>query len=251
VATCEERVGAARPGTPVARPSVRCPGSAGEGARRDGRRRPGRGTGARDARPARGHVVPACRSQHLGDALRAREVGDGGLPAVAAAERWAADGITANALMPGNVGDTALARHLAPNSWPALPRKPGRRCTGPDVGGRRPGRPVPGRETRVGATGGRGAWPVASGPRTLQLRRGSGCPLDADPHEGATCREMTPFLRCPGPVACPIGANPGGGRHRLIARAGQCDGALTGLRSAEHQPPRDATVRGRRIRRPR
>src|SRR6201999_1157977 len=32
--------------------------------------------------------------------------------AVAAARRWAEDGITANALMPGNVGDTALARHV-------------------------------------------------------------------------------------------------------------------------------------------
>ncbi|MFI5634800.1 SDR family NAD(P)-dependent oxidoreductase [Streptomyces sp. NPDC051664] len=31
--------------------------------------------------------------------------------AVAAAERWADDGITANAVMPGNVGDTGLARH--------------------------------------------------------------------------------------------------------------------------------------------
>jgi NAD(P)-dependent dehydrogenase (short-subunit alcohol dehydrogenase family) len=31
--------------------------------------------------------------------------------AVAAAERWADDGITANALMPGNVADTALARN--------------------------------------------------------------------------------------------------------------------------------------------
>ena len=34
--------------------------------------------------------------------------------AVAAAERWADDGITANALMPGNVGDTSLARHMDP-----------------------------------------------------------------------------------------------------------------------------------------
>lgn len=32
--------------------------------------------------------------------------------AVGAAERWADDGITANALMPGNVGDTSLARHM-------------------------------------------------------------------------------------------------------------------------------------------
>jgi NAD(P)-dependent dehydrogenase (short-subunit alcohol dehydrogenase family) len=34
--------------------------------------------------------------------------------AVGAAERWAADGITVNALMPGNVGGTSLARHMAP-----------------------------------------------------------------------------------------------------------------------------------------
>jgi NAD(P)-dependent dehydrogenase (short-subunit alcohol dehydrogenase family) len=34
--------------------------------------------------------------------------------AVGAAERWAADGITVNALMPGNVGGTSLARHIAP-----------------------------------------------------------------------------------------------------------------------------------------
>ncbi|WP_328833494.1 SDR family NAD(P)-dependent oxidoreductase [Streptomyces sp. NBC_00252] len=32
--------------------------------------------------------------------------------AVGAAERWADDGITANALMPGNVGETSLARHM-------------------------------------------------------------------------------------------------------------------------------------------
>jgi NAD(P)-dependent dehydrogenase (short-subunit alcohol dehydrogenase family) len=31
---------------------------------------------------------------------------------VGAAQRWAQDGIAANALMPGNVGDTALARHI-------------------------------------------------------------------------------------------------------------------------------------------
>lgn len=35
--------------------------------------------------------------------------------AVGAAERWADDGITANALMPGNVGDTSLARHMDPD----------------------------------------------------------------------------------------------------------------------------------------
>ncbi|MFJ9711897.1 SDR family NAD(P)-dependent oxidoreductase [Streptomyces sp. NPDC101234] len=32
--------------------------------------------------------------------------------AVAAAERWAGDGITANALMPGNIADTNLGRHM-------------------------------------------------------------------------------------------------------------------------------------------
>jgi NAD(P)-dependent dehydrogenase (short-subunit alcohol dehydrogenase family) len=32
--------------------------------------------------------------------------------AVGAAYRWADDGITANALMPGNVASTALARHV-------------------------------------------------------------------------------------------------------------------------------------------
>jgi NAD(P)-dependent dehydrogenase (short-subunit alcohol dehydrogenase family) len=32
--------------------------------------------------------------------------------AVAATRRWASDGITANALMPGNIADTALARHV-------------------------------------------------------------------------------------------------------------------------------------------
>lgn len=34
--------------------------------------------------------------------------------AVGAAERWVDDGITANALMPGNIGDTSLARHMDP-----------------------------------------------------------------------------------------------------------------------------------------
>ncbi|MFJ5273520.1 SDR family NAD(P)-dependent oxidoreductase [Streptomyces sp. NPDC088358] len=34
--------------------------------------------------------------------------------AVGAAERWADDGITANALMPGNIADTSLARHMDP-----------------------------------------------------------------------------------------------------------------------------------------
>jgi NAD(P)-dependent dehydrogenase (short-subunit alcohol dehydrogenase family) len=35
--------------------------------------------------------------------------------AVGAAQRWADDGIVANALMPGNVASTALARHMSPN----------------------------------------------------------------------------------------------------------------------------------------
>src|ERR1700723_208738 len=35
--------------------------------------------------------------------------------AVGAAQRWAADGITANALMPGNIATTALARHMGPD----------------------------------------------------------------------------------------------------------------------------------------
>jgi NAD(P)-dependent dehydrogenase (short-subunit alcohol dehydrogenase family) len=40
--------------------------------------------------------------------------------AVGAAQRWAQDGITANALMPGNVGDTALARHIPPDVLAAI-----------------------------------------------------------------------------------------------------------------------------------
>ncbi|GAB2639709.1 SDR family NAD(P)-dependent oxidoreductase [Prescottella soli] len=35
--------------------------------------------------------------------------------AVDAARRWADDGITANALMPGNIASTALARHMGPD----------------------------------------------------------------------------------------------------------------------------------------
>jgi NAD(P)-dependent dehydrogenase (short-subunit alcohol dehydrogenase family) len=35
--------------------------------------------------------------------------------AVGAAQRWADDGITANALMPGNIASTALARHMGPD----------------------------------------------------------------------------------------------------------------------------------------
>jgi NAD(P)-dependent dehydrogenase (short-subunit alcohol dehydrogenase family) len=35
--------------------------------------------------------------------------------AVEAAHRWASDGITANALMPGNIASTALARHMGPH----------------------------------------------------------------------------------------------------------------------------------------
>jgi NAD(P)-dependent dehydrogenase (short-subunit alcohol dehydrogenase family) len=40
--------------------------------------------------------------------------------AVGAAERWAKDDITANALMPGNVSDTALARHMTPEAMAAI-----------------------------------------------------------------------------------------------------------------------------------
>jgi NAD(P)-dependent dehydrogenase (short-subunit alcohol dehydrogenase family) len=40
--------------------------------------------------------------------------------AVGAAQRWAQDGITANALMPGNVGETALARHIPPEVLSAI-----------------------------------------------------------------------------------------------------------------------------------
>ena len=35
--------------------------------------------------------------------------------AVGAAQRWADDGITVNALMPGNIASTALARHMGPD----------------------------------------------------------------------------------------------------------------------------------------
>ena len=35
--------------------------------------------------------------------------------AVAAAQRWAGDGIAINALMPGNIASTALARHMGPD----------------------------------------------------------------------------------------------------------------------------------------
>ncbi|GAA3362763.1 SDR family NAD(P)-dependent oxidoreductase [Streptomyces antimycoticus] len=40
--------------------------------------------------------------------------------AVGAAERWADDGITANALMPGNIGGTSLARHVDPQQLAEL-----------------------------------------------------------------------------------------------------------------------------------
>jgi NAD(P)-dependent dehydrogenase (short-subunit alcohol dehydrogenase family) len=46
--------------------------------------------------------------------------------AVAAAQRWAADGITANAVMPGNVGETALARHVTPEVLAPILSGPGR-----------------------------------------------------------------------------------------------------------------------------
>ena len=35
--------------------------------------------------------------------------------AVAAAQRWAGDGVVVNALMPGNIASTALARHMGPD----------------------------------------------------------------------------------------------------------------------------------------
>ena len=35
--------------------------------------------------------------------------------AVGAAQRWADDGIAVNALMPGNIASTALARHMGPD----------------------------------------------------------------------------------------------------------------------------------------
>jgi NAD(P)-dependent dehydrogenase (short-subunit alcohol dehydrogenase family) len=38
--------------------------------------------------------------------------------AVGAAQRWAGDGIAVNALMPGNIASTALARHMAPTTSP-------------------------------------------------------------------------------------------------------------------------------------
>jgi NAD(P)-dependent dehydrogenase (short-subunit alcohol dehydrogenase family) len=54
--------------------------------------------------------------------------------AVGAAMRWAQDGITANALMPGNVGETALVRHIPSDvlaaiasGRPGLPYPPRRR----------------------------------------------------------------------------------------------------------------------------
>ncbi|MEU0504951.1 SDR family NAD(P)-dependent oxidoreductase [Nocardia sp. NPDC005998] len=40
--------------------------------------------------------------------------------AVGAAQRWADDGITVNALMPGNIASTALARHMSPGDLEAF-----------------------------------------------------------------------------------------------------------------------------------
>jgi len=40
--------------------------------------------------------------------------------AVAAAQRWADDGIAVNALMPGNIASTALVRHLGPDDFANL-----------------------------------------------------------------------------------------------------------------------------------
>jgi len=83
--------------------------------------------------------------------------------AVGAAQRWADDGIVANALMPGNIASTALMRHLGPDDLANLGKEtdvalPGqddrarcrylgadggqsrsRRCHGPLLRGLRPG----------------------------------------------------------------------------------------------------------------
>lgn len=48
--------------------------------------------------------------------------------AVGAAERWADDGIAANALMPGNIADTSLARHLDLEQLAASWTRPDSRC---------------------------------------------------------------------------------------------------------------------------
>jgi NAD(P)-dependent dehydrogenase (short-subunit alcohol dehydrogenase family) len=40
--------------------------------------------------------------------------------AVGAADRWADDGIAVNALMPGNIASTALARHMSPGDIEAF-----------------------------------------------------------------------------------------------------------------------------------
>jgi NAD(P)-dependent dehydrogenase (short-subunit alcohol dehydrogenase family) len=40
--------------------------------------------------------------------------------AAGAAQRWADDGISVNALMPGNIGSTSLARHMTPDDLAAL-----------------------------------------------------------------------------------------------------------------------------------
>ena len=48
--------------------------------------------------------------------------------AVAAAQRWADDGIVVNALMPGNIASTALVRHLAPDDLADLGKETPSRC---------------------------------------------------------------------------------------------------------------------------
>ena len=44
--------------------------------------------------------------------------------AVGAAHRWGDDGIAVNALMPGNIASTALARHMGPTILPTSVRRP-------------------------------------------------------------------------------------------------------------------------------
>ena len=48
--------------------------------------------------------------------------------AVGAAPRWANDGIAVNALMPGNIASTALARHMGPTISPTSDNKPNWDC---------------------------------------------------------------------------------------------------------------------------
>ena len=50
------------------------------------------------------------------------------LSAVGAGQRWADDGIAVNALMPGNVASTALARHMTPTILLPSVKRPIWRC---------------------------------------------------------------------------------------------------------------------------